>query len=102
MNRVRRSGMPLLIALVALFLMLGLIPLPRAEAHHLPLAPISLNQLIRPAFMQHRLQVDERIVTDPYIHQEFRIRWIAPDRLRTDVYGTNLHVGKVGCVLGNF
>ena len=80
-------------------------PIPSLAQHALP-APRStslpLQRLLHPAFVQLRLLVDEHIVTDPYIRQEFRIWWIAPNRLRTDVYGTNLHVGTIGCVLGNF
>jgi hypothetical protein len=62
----------------------------------------SLDRVLRGLFIQPRFQIDERIVADPYVPTHFRIRWIAPDRLRTDVYGTNLHVGDIGCVLGNF
>lgn len=60
---------------------------------------ISLTTMLDPLFGQRRFQVDERL---PYVNDGARIRWISPDRLRTDVYGSNLHVGAVGCVLGNF
>lgn len=86
----------------ALIVLLSLATALQISSSSIAARPTSLDRLLHVLFQQPRWQIDERIVADPYVPEHYRIRWIAPDRLRTDIYGTNLHVGKVGCSGGRY
>lgn len=100
-NRTRRLLGLMTAGLAAAVVAVSLLYLHATQAQTPRSTSVPVQRVLEPAFAQPRLQVTELILINPSYPQPFHIRWIAPDRLRTDVFGTNLHVGKVGCIPGN-